>query len=141
MPDDDQGVGGVDSDLLERVGARLDASSRFSTTSYRPEEAPNAVVAEYDIGYFPAAIQRASLRIRWFESDDFNIHYSEQYHDGSSWECRWDRHPNDHNSREHFHPPPSATTPGTDVSYATDWRDVMADILEDIDRRIAAFWA
>jgi hypothetical protein len=32
--------------------------------------------------YFPAAVERAYLRLRWFENTDFNLHYSEQYDDG-----------------------------------------------------------
>ncbi|MFN3270108.1 MAG: response regulator transcription factor, partial [Candidatus Kapaibacteriota bacterium] len=79
------------------------------------------VIADYDLGYFPSGVTRAYLRIRWFETDDFSIHYSEQYQTGNSWECRWDRHPNDHNTREHFHPPPDAPTPGEDQDYPDEW--------------------
>lgn len=141
MPEGDtDGVGGIDSDVLERIGRRLRGSARFATVEYRPEYAPNAVVAEYDLGYFPAAIERAYLRIRWFETDDFNIHYSEQYRDGNSWECRWDCHPNSHNDREHFHPPPDAMTPGQDMEFESDWRAVISEILSELDERIQSFW-
>ncbi|RLM42050.1 hypothetical protein DVK00_18555 [Haloarcula sp. Atlit-47R] len=141
MPEGDtDGVGGIDSDVLERIGRRLRGSTRFEAVEYRPEYAPNAVVAEYDLGYFPAAIERAYLRIRWFETDDFNIHYSEQYRDGNSWECRWDCHPNSHNDREHFHPPPDAMTPGQDMEFESDWRAVISEILSELDERIQSFW-
>ncbi|MFC7251867.1 hypothetical protein ACFQJ5_19735 [Halomicroarcula sp. GCM10025324] len=141
MPEGDtDGVGGIDSDVLERIGRRLRGSTRFEAVEYRPEYAPNAVVAEYDLGYFPAAIERAYLRIRWFETDDFNVHYSEQYRNGNSWECRWDCHPNSHNDREHFHQPPDATTPGQDMSFESDWRAVISEILSESDERIQSFW-
>jgi len=141
MPEGETGgVGGIDSDVLERIGRRLRDSARFAAVEYRPEYAPNAVVAEYDLGYFPAAIDRAYLRVRWFKTDNFNIHYSEQYRNGDSWECRWGRHPNSHNDREHFHPPPDAMTPGQDMEFESDWRTVISEILSELDERIQAFW-
>lgn len=141
MPEDDSdGFGGIDYDVLERINRRLRRSDRFSSVEYRPEYAPNAVVADFDVGYFPAGVERASLRIRWFETDDFNVHYAEQYRDSDSWECRWDRHPNEHNSREHFHPPPDAATPGDDVAFASDWRAVLSRVLSELSDRIHSFW-
>lgn len=139
MPDEPD-VGTVDSDTMERIGRRLDRSSRFESVDHRPEYAPNAVVAAYDLGYFPAAVERAALRIRWFDTDDFSIHYSERYEGGTRWECRWDTHPNEHNTRAHFHPPPSAETPGEDADYPEDWRDVLTDLLTALDERIESFW-
>jgi hypothetical protein len=132
--------GPIDTELLDRIAADLARSSRFDDMQTRPAYAPTAVVAEYDLGYFPSGVTRASLRIRWFETDDFSIHYAEQYRTGNSWECRWDRHPNDHNTREHFHPPPDASTPGEDADYPNDWRDVVATVLDRLDDRIEAFW-
>lgn len=148
MPDDasfdDDGVetdvGGIDTDILKRIGERLKRSHRFSEVVFQPEYAPDSVIAEYDMGYFPSAIDRAYVRIRWYETDDFNVHYSEQYTSGKLWECRWDRHPNEHNTRSHFHPPPDAATPGTDATYTKDWRDVLSQVVRDLDDRIRAFW-
>lgn len=133
-------LGGIDSDTLERIGRRLRGSARFSRVAYRPAYAPNAVVADFNGGYFPAGVERASLRIRWFKTDDFSVHYSEQHCDGESWECRWDRHPNSHNAREHFHPPPDAATPGEDRAFARDWRDVISRVLSELSERIQSFW-
>lgn len=132
-------VGAVDSTVTERIGRRLDRNPRFESVAVQPSTAPTSIVAAYDLGYFPAAISRASLQIRWYETDDFSIHYSEQY-DDSTWECRWDRHPNSHNTRSHFHPPPDANTPGEDAEFPTDWRDVLATVLSTLDDRIEAFW-
>ena len=132
--------GPIDTELLNRIAAHLARSNRFDDIQARPEYAPNAVVADYDLGYFPGGVTRAYLQIRWFETDDFSIQYSEQYQTDNEWECRWDRHPNDHNTREHFHPPPDALTPGEDADYPNDWRDVLATVLTDLDDRIQAFW-
>lgn len=133
-------TGPIDDEVLERIRSRLEPSDRFADVTVRPDDAPESVVADYDRHYFPAAVDRAYLRIRWYETDDFCFHYSEQYDDGSRWEVRWDRHPNDHNARTHVHPPPDAATPGTDASLPTDWRDVLAAVLCRIDERIQAFW-
>ncbi len=140
MPEE-PAVGAVDADTLERIGRRLDNSPRFETVEYHPEYAPNAVVAAYDLRYFPAAVDRAALRVSWFETDDFSIHYSEQYDSEKRWECRWDNHPNGHNARAHFHPPPSAETPGEDADYPDDWRDVLSELLTELDERIESFWS
>ncbi|MBP1923239.1 hypothetical protein J2751_002278 [Halorubrum alkaliphilum] len=132
--------GPTDTEILDRIATHLLRSERFDDIQTRPEYAPNAVVADYDLEYYPGGVTRAYLRIRWFETDDFSIHYSEQYQTNNSWECRWDRHPNDHNTREHFHPPPDASTPGDDAEYPPEWRDVLASVLSRLDERIEAFW-
>jgi hypothetical protein len=83
----------IDTDLLDQIAAHLARSDRFDDIQTRPEYAPNAVVADYNLGYFPGGITRASLRIRWFKTDNFSIHYAEQYWTGNSWDCRWDPAP------------------------------------------------
>jgi len=134
------GTGPIDTEILDRIATRLNGSQRFTTVTFRPPEAPNSVVADLDTGYYPSSVEQVRLHIRWFETDDFSVHYTEQYSDGSSWECRWDRHPNEHNTRDHVHPPPDARTPGEDTDHAVDWRDVLASVLDDVDERRAAFW-
>jgi hypothetical protein len=140
-PADPPTTGPIDTEILNRIAAHLSRSTRFEDVQSRPPYAPNTVVADYDPDYFPGGVTQASLRIRWFETDDFNFHYTEHYQTGSSWECRWDRHPNDHNTREHFHPPPDAPTPGEDADYPNEWRDVLATALTHLDERIEAFWS
>jgi hypothetical protein len=83
---------------------------------------------------------RTPCRYRWYTNDDFNINYEEEYKDGETWKCRWDRHPNSHNRREHFHPPPDASTSGEELSYAKDWRDVISLVLNELDNHIQGFW-
>lgn len=133
-------VGGVDSDVLVRIGRRLDGSPRIAAVEYRPPYVPNSVISDYDGGYVPADFERADLRVEWFESDDFHVHYSARYDDGSSWACRWDRHPNDHNLRAHFHPPQNAATPEDEASYPSDWRDILTHVLDALDVRLESFW-
>lgn len=54
----EQASSAIDNDVLERIGHYLAETSRFSGVEFRPEHAPDSVVAEYDLGYFPSAIER-----------------------------------------------------------------------------------
>ena len=145
MPDDgdhesSEETAPVDYDILDRIGRRLAGSERFEAVDSLPEFAPNSLVLRYDQGYFPAGIEQAFLQVRWYENDDFSFHYHEHWEDGDRWDCRWDRHPNTHTTREHFHPPPDAATPGIDDSYPDDWRDVVVAVLRELDSHIKEFW-
>ena len=53
--------GPVDTELRDRIAAHLARSDRFDDIRTRPTYAPNAVVAEYNLGYFPNGITRAYL--------------------------------------------------------------------------------
>lgn len=79
------------------------------------------------------------LTIRWFTTGDFSFHYVETRTTGSGWECRWDRHPNPHNTRVHFHRPPDAATV-EDLSLPEHPIAVSSTVLGAIDRRIASAW-
>jgi hypothetical protein len=133
--DSSRETGAIDYDVLDRIGKYLERSDRFGEVSYQPEYAPNSIVAEFDRGFLPPSIEQPSLQIRWYDTDDFDIHYLEQYGEGESWECRWDRHPNEHNSRGHFHPPPDADKPGDDENFPSGWRDVMTVVVRELDQR------
>ena len=93
----------VDMEIIDRIAAHLDRNARVEDVLAPPAYAPNAAVAEYNRGYFPGGVRCAYLQMRWFEMDDFRIHYAEQYRTDILWECRWDRHPNQHKTRDHFH--------------------------------------
>ena len=67
MPDNPPGQAStwpIDAEVLDRIAAHLARSARFDTVHARPSFAPNAVVADYDLGYFPSGVTRAYLRIR-----------------------------------------------------------------------------
>ena len=82
----------------------------------------------------------ARFEIRWYRNDDFNVHYQEEWRD-SVWKCRWDRHPNAHNSRDHFHPPPAASrTDAKNAQWPGDHRDVSRLVLDRIEERIETLW-
>lgn len=129
----------VDFDRLDLIRERLTGDERFADCDWRPEYAPNRLVFIYSDRYYPASVPEARLEIVWFENTDFSIHYHEtQYED--SFDQRWDRHPSDHNAREHVHPGPEAPTPGENTSHPSDWRDVLSSVLAEIETRQRAFW-
>jgi hypothetical protein len=89
--------------------------------------------------YYPNGVS-ARFEIRWYRNDDFNVHYQEDRQD-RAWKCRWDRHPNTHNSRDHFHPPPAASrTEAEDAQWPDDHRDVIRLALDRTEERIESLW-
>ena len=81
----------------------------------------------------------ARVDVRWFATGDFSIHYVEDRGD-DRWECRWDRHPNAHDARVHFHEPPT----GAEVS-ALDLPslpplEVYSTAFDAIERRVESLW-
>ena len=130
----------VDFDVLDDMRKYLARSNRFEDVEWRPEYAPDSLVGFYNSGLYPASVDEAFLQITWFKNDDFYVHYQERWAASGEKKCRWDRHPNDHNTRDHYHPLPDAATPGQDESFSRNWKDVMSRALQEVDGRIEAFW-
>lgn len=129
----------IDRPILEFLQTRLQATSQVARTTITSESGHLELRVVFTPTYYPATVDKAQLTVRWYTNDDFKLHYRE-VHSEYTWECRWDRHPNPHNTRDHFHPPPTATTPGNDESWPADHRDVLALVLEEIEDRIAVLW-
>lgn len=129
----------VDFDRLESIAVRLSMGDRFTRVEATPDFAPDRVVCVYDPGFYPRSVHEARLEIVWFENGDFTVHYHEDHAEGM-FDHRWDRHPSDHNTRDHVHPGPDAPTPGTNVSHPSDWRDVLSTVLAEIEERQRGFW-
>lgn len=128
----------VDWDRLDRIAERLAASERFRRVESEPAFAPDRVVCVYDSSLYPPRVQEVRLEITWFENGDFSIHYHEE-HDSGTFDHRWDRHPSEHNTRDHVHPGPDAPTPGEDATHPTDWRDVLSMVLDETEDRRRGF--
>lgn len=124
--------------LLERHLAKdpLVAETAFEPDAYEPR----LLCARLDASLYPEAIETVRLDIRWFTSGDFSIHYLEGTTD-RQWECRWDRHPNDHNAREHFHQPPDADDV-SDLSLPSRHPlDVYSTVQTALEQRLETHWA
>jgi len=137
----DAGGPSASSAVLRDMQSYLVRSSRFERVDCEPEPSPNSLKCYFDMGYYPPHLEAVYLDVTWFTNNDFSIHYQEVYTDGEKWNCRWDRHPNTHNSREHFHPGPDADrSDAVDESYPVDWRYVIEHVLIETEERMRGFW-
>lgn len=130
----------IDRPILEFLRDRLETTPQVARAAIFDGDGHLELRVHLSDAYYPDSVESASLTVRWYTNDDFKIHYREA-RDGSDWECRWDRHPNPHNARDHFHEPPDASTPGTDASWPTDYREVLTLVLDEIEDRIADLWS
>ncbi|QLH81302.1 hypothetical protein [Halosimplex pelagicum] len=67
------------------------------------------LIVDLDRDRYPDQVADVRLEIQWYRNDDYNFHYVEHQSSNRVWQCRWDRHPNSHTTRAHFHPPPDAS--------------------------------
>jgi hypothetical protein len=121
--------------LLER---HLASDSLVVETVFEPApHEPRLLRAVLDAGQYPEPVTAVRVDIRWFTTDDFSIHYLES-RDGDQWECRWDRHPNAHNTRLHFHDPPTGHD-STDLELASlHPLDVYSTVFDVLEQRVAS---
>lgn len=129
----------IDFDRLEVIAERLATGECFARIEQQPAFAPDRLVCVYDSRFYPSSVRTVRLEIVWFENGDFSLHYHEDHAEGA-FDHRWDRHPSDHNARDHVHPGPDAPTPGDDASHPDDWRDVLSAVLAEIEDRQRGFW-
>jgi hypothetical protein len=129
----------IDRSILGFLRTRLAATRQVEQATITDESGHLELAVVFVSAYYPPSVDEATVTVRWYTNDDFKIHYREVHIDGS-WECRWDRHPNPHNTRDHFHPPPAAPTPGADDSWPVDHRDVLTLVLDEIEQRITHLW-
>ncbi|MFC6941226.1 hypothetical protein ACFQE8_14845 [Salinirubellus sp. GCM10025818] len=139
-PSDDASGAPVDFDRLAVIAERLSTDDRFTRIEVQPEFAPDRLVCLFDSGFYPQRVVSARLEVVWSENGYLSLHYHEE-HDERTFDHRWDRHPSEHNARDHVHPGPDAPTPGTDGSHPAEWRDVLSMVLGEIDDRQRAFWS
>lgn len=125
--------------LLERV---LADDSMVATTEFEPDGyEPTVLHAPFDMARYPDTVEAARLDVHWFASGDFSMRYVETLADGDRWKCRWDRHPNPHNERLHFHRPLTGDDIEALEMSAAHPLDVTATVLAAIERRIEGHWS
>lgn len=129
----------VDFERLAVIRERLSTDDRFVEVTEQPAFASDRVICTYDRRFYPATVEHARLELVWYENGDFSVHYHEA-HENGTFDHRWDRHPSDHNTRDHVHPGPDAPTPGDDATHPQDWRDVLSTVLAEIEARQRGFW-
>lgn len=125
--------------LLER---HLTSDSLVAETAFDPDSYELRLLhGLLDAGRYPDTVTAVQLDIRWFTTGDFSVHYIEKHEDGEHWECRWDWHPNTHNTRLHFHEPPSATEI-TDLELSSlHPLEVYSTVHTAIEQRLEILWS
>lgn len=123
--------GTVDRPILQAIERRLQTVAFIGRTDLGLQRGTATLTATLDLAYLPADVETAYFDIRWYTSDDFSIHYQEEWTD-DDWRRRWDRHPYDPPSlEEHYHPPPDAGTPPDPEMYPQHHFDVLSDVLDE----------
>jgi hypothetical protein len=136
--DDGASPAPIDRPVLERLRSRF-LGSRIFESVVIDTDGHSCLRVELSGDYYPGEVA-ARFEVRWYRNDDFGFHYREE-RPGGVWQCRWDRHPNTHNSRDHFHPPPDASrTDAADAQWPADHRGVCRLVLDRIEERIETLW-
>lgn len=131
--------GPLDEEVLRRIQAELEKQDQYERVEFEPSSANfRNIAAHYDPALYPETVSNARVDIRWHVGGDYSFHYIECWQDGTQWECRWDRHPEDI-GRTHFHSPPDAGTPEP-ANHPIDYRDMLALVRTYINERIETTW-
>jgi len=137
----DDATGPPDQQTLRLLERQCTTTPLVADTVFQPDATtPRRVSATLDADAFPESVATATLDIRWFTTGDFSIQYVETTTDGGEWRCRWDRHPNPHNARLHFHEPPDGTTVSDLSLDSTHPFDVYTTVVAAIQQRLAYHW-
>jgi hypothetical protein len=137
---DEPDSGPIDRQVLRLLDGKLVSYPLVTSTEYVPDPyEPRQLRALFVENRYPSAVESARIEIRWFESSDFGFHYMEA-HEGHTLHCRWDRHPNPHNARYHFHEPPDCKSIVDFPLAKTNPIPVLFTVLGAIEDRIERFW-
>ncbi len=130
----------LNEELMRIMGSRLGDLDGIDRVEKFPPEKPDRIIATFVNSLYPTPVTTAWLEYRLRLNTDSNVIYIEDWA-GDRWACRWDRHENDHNSREHFHPPPNVTTAtAMDVDLPADPNRMVETALLFIEDRIRDLW-
>jgi hypothetical protein len=131
----------VDEATLRYLARALGRRSEVRRTSLFPTTKLESLVVTLDVEYYPEQIDAVSLEIRAYTNGDFHVSYHET-RAGARRGCRWDRHDQPHNARDHYHPLPDAgTAAAVDRNYATDLTRVLEEtVLPWVDERVGTLW-
>lgn len=133
-------AGTLNEELMRIIGARLGGHDFVARVDKFPSEKPDRIIVSFADSLYPSPVSDALLEFRLHLTDDIHIIYIENWM-GDRWTWRWDRHENDHNDREHFHPPPAVTTENArDLELPDDPNRAVETALRFIEDRIRDLW-
>ncbi|QAU12215.1 hypothetical protein EKH57_05450 [Halorubrum sp. BOL3-1] len=131
----------VDAETLRYLGHAFGRRPEVHHTSLFPSNKLESLVVTLDADYYPEDIDDVSIELRAYTNGDFHVSYLESQ-SRERRRCRWDRHDQPHNTRDHFNPLPDASTAAAvDRSYAPDLTHVVEETaLPWIDDRVGELW-
>lgn len=151
--------GPIDRQVLRLLDRKLESYPLVESTRYDPDPyEPRQLHALFVQDRYPSHVESARIEIRWFETNeghrvprtvrasearektaDFGFHYIED-DVNTTWQCRWDRHPNPHNARSHFHEPPNCESVADLSLSETNPVNVLFIVLGAIEERVERLW-
>lgn len=120
--------GQLDRTTLRRAGEKLAGEPPVETVTPFPSGKEEKLVVQLDPTIYPDLITAIELQLELRTNGKFYNHYRENW-SGEYHECRWDRHDNDHNTRDHYHPFPDASR---DDAEDRDFPDGFFRLLEGV---------
>lgn len=134
-------TGPPDRQTLRLLDRHVAADSLVSTTAFEPDSyEPRLLCGRLDVEQYPTSVTAARVEIRWFTTGDFSFQYLETGDTDHRWECRWDQHPNSHNTRLHVHQPPTGTEISDLHMESTHPLSVYSTVFTAIEQRIEQLW-
>lgn len=131
----------VNAELLRYLGRLLANTSEVDQTTVFPANKQETLVVSLDTEYYPEVITDVRLEIRAYTNGAWHVSYIEQQ-SGDRRQCRWDRHDNSHNTRDHFHPLPAARTDDAhDREFPTEITTLLETVvLPWVESRLGTLW-
>lgn len=121
--------GRLDRTTLREAGKTIADAPPVDTVAPFPEGKEEKLVVQLDPAIYPDLITNVELQLELRTSGNFYNHYLEDW-SGVSRECRWDRHNNDHNTRDHYHPFPGASRENADDrDFPNDFFRLIEDVI------------
>jgi len=131
----------VNESLLAHLQSLLSRLPAVKTTSLFPAHNQESLLIDLETAAYPEEIEEIRLEIRAYTNGEFHISYI-KLHLGERRQCRWDRHDQPHNSRDHFHPLPDASTAAAeDRTFPQDLTAVLRTVvLPWVEQRFGDHW-
>jgi hypothetical protein len=141
VAEDSNGARTIDEETLRYLARVLAGQSEVRGTSLFPANKQESLLVSLNPAYYPAPIEEVWLELRVYTNGDFHVSYIENYM-GERRRCRWDRHDQDHNARDHFHTFPTASTAGAqDRTFPADVTALLETIvLPWVEDRLGTIW-
>lgn len=128
----------IDDRVMRDVADEWRGLELVTGIAVRPRNKPNKVVVDLEADYYPEQVREVFVEFEVHANGDFFVTYREEWERRSDdYQCRWDRHDNDHNSRDHYHEPPDCENAVDRDDFPKYPFEMTELVLEFVERRWA----